>query len=349
MSINIKINCFKRYLFFCINIISLFSSLFLIIFYVLIGLSKKKPKCLGNKAIVLKPSFFKDISDIIPTKELAKYKEWEYVTAKQYKKGYFNSYSLSIYLKAAYKHPFQGYYHLLVMTCLAEYTRVISEYSPSAIFTFADEKNFAKPLATLLCEKYGISHNGFMHGECFYQIDKGFLRFSTYFTWDSFYTTLFREMHTQCSIQEYMPYRLSAKHYDSFEKYPIYLTYYESTNNEQSLVALSKVFAKLIAEGKRVLYRPHPRFAKMEIVRKYIPEDCIQEPRSVGIDDSINQSEYIASICSTVLYESFCGGKKIVIDDYCDTLQHKSIASKGYIMMSKPHLLLSQLIKEQIL
>ena len=96
-------------------------------------------------------------------------------------------------------------------------------------------------------------------------------------------------MHTQCSIQEYMPYRLSAKHYDSFEKYPIYLTYYESTNNEQSLVALSKVFAKLIAEGKRVLYRPHPRFAKMEIVRKYIPEDCIPAAELIHRESDVSK------------------------------------------------------------
>ena len=99
----------------------------------------------------------------------------------------------------------------------------------------------------------------------------------------------------------------------------------------------------MLSEGKKVLYRPHPRFAKMDVVREYIPNECIQDPRSVGIDDSILQSRYIASICSTVLYESFCGGKTIVVDDISDPDQHKSIIEKGFIVMSKPHKLLSEL------
>ena len=336
----------KSSLFLCINVICLPISLLLFLYFLLRGLFTIRigRKMSGKgKAVVLLPSSFKDISDILPLESLEAYKEWEYVTPKRYAKSYLKGISLLIYLKAASQHPLSGYYHLLCLMTLADYTRIIHTHSPQAIYTFADEKNFAKPLATLLCENFGIKHIGFMHGECFYQIDKGFFRYSAYYTWDKFYSELFREMRCECPMYEYSPKRISSKSYPHKDNYPIYLTYYESTNNEESLRIVGGIFKRMLSEGKKVLYRPHPRFAKMDVVREYIPNECIQDPRSVSIDDSILQSRYIASICSTVLYESFCGGKTIVVDDISDPDQHKSIIEKGFIVMSKPHKLLSEL------
>lgn len=336
----------KGSLFLFINVICLPISLLIFLYFLLRGIVvilNKQKKSVTEKAVVILPASFKDVSDIVPLERLGTYKEWEYVTPKRYAHSYLNGISLQLYLKAVVQHPFSGYYHLLSLLTLADYTRIIHTLSPQAIFTFADEKNFAKPLATLLCEKQGVEHIGFMHGECFYQIDKGFFRYSAYYTWDEFYTGLFREMRCECPMYEYSPKRLSAKCYPHKDNYPVYLTYYESTNNEESLKIVGRIFKLMLSEGKKVLYRPHPRFAKMEIVREYIPNECIQDPRSVDIDVSISQSKYIASICSTVLYESYCGGKDIVVDDISDPDQHKSITEKGFIVMSKPHKLLSEL------
>ncbi len=337
----------KMIVFCMLNIASFFLSVFFIVFYLIRGFFHKEREFRNVGAVILKSTTFNDVDDILPKEELKKYNTKRYVVSKQYFQSFVKRKALNIYFKSVLKHPWSFYYHFVVLITLADYTRVIETYHPLAIFTFADEKHFGKPLATLLCEQYGVIHNCFMHGECFFQLEKGFLRFSTYFTWDLFYTNLFREMHCTCPICEYIPDRISSKSFPPLAEYPVYFTYYESSNNEESLKKLGPVLRQFLYEGKKCLYRPHPRFANMHIVRKYIPKECIQDPKEVSVNESIAQSEYLVSICSTVLFESLYAGKKLVVDDYCDVKQYDSLTKKGYIVFSKPHYLFSELIQKR--
>lgn len=313
------------------------------LYYCILSLIPTAKRSRPIDSVILKSSLFGDVSDIVP-EEADNHSI--YVSSKQYTKGRLNFFALSIFLKCWSKHPFSFYYLVVVLTCLAEYTRVIRTFRPQRIYTFADEKHFAKPLATLLCEHYGIMHIGFMHGELYYQIDKGFFRYSVYYVWDKHYLDIFDEMRCSADFRVYMPKRLTTIKYEKKDAYGIYMTYFESGNNEESLIALSTVFRRMEDKGKRCLLRTHPRSSDMAVVNRYFREDQLQNAKEISVHDAIAKSQYVAALCSTVLMEALYGGKEIVIDDISDKKTYSSLIEKGYIIFSKNHRLLSQVMNQ---
>lgn len=328
---------------FVMNALSALVLIPLLLYYCVLSLIPTAKKKRIGDSVILKSSLFGDVSDIIP--EDAD-NQSIYVRSKRYSKGRLSSYSLSIFLKCWSKHPYSCYYLVVVLTCLAEYTRIIYTFHPNRIYTFADEKHFAKPLATLLCEHYGVEHIGFMHGELYYQIDKGFFRYSIYYAWDKHYLDIFDEMQCSAEFRVYMPKRLAEIKYENKAAFDVFMIYFESGNNEESLKALSLVFGKMEAQGKRCLLRTHPRSSNMAIVNRYFREDQLQNAKEISVRDAIEESKYVAALCSTVLMEALYGGKEIVVDDISDKKTYSSLIEKGYIVFSKNHRLLSKIMNQ---
>ena len=79
-----------------------------------------------------------------------------------------------------------------------------------------------------------------------------------------------------------------------------------------------------------------------ETFEGYLIEDC-----SWTLADSMECSEYIAAYNSTVLAEAYYSEKKIVIDDYVDPEKFQNMIDRDYIMLSRPHKLMSEIIQEK--
>lgn len=329
----------------CFNLVSFLIILPLFFFYFVKGkLISEQQNDSHNSAVILKPSSFTNIDDILPVEELKKYGTYRIVQSKKYSKGFIKRIALAIFLNCLKEHPFNFYYLLMILVTLADYNRVISKYNPKAIFSFADEKNFSKPIATIFCEQQGIAHIGFMHGEVYYQIDKGFCHYSKYMVWDSYYVDLFREMCSAGEIVTYTPERFSKTQYPVLSNYPVTLTYYESGNSEVALRSLAKVFAKLKENGFTCVLRPHPRSSDIKTIQACFESGDIEDYRVISIEDSLKRTKFAAAFCSTVLMEALFGGKTVVLDDITDKTAFGKIQEKGYIILNKQHILLSELL-----
>ena len=73
-------------------------------------------------------------------------------------------------------------------------------------------------------------------------------------------------------------------------------------------------------------------------------EADIEDNRKVSILQSISNCNYAVSRYSTVLFQAYSFGKKIVIDDYSYPKEYESLLKLDYYMIGKEDLLLSEII-----
>ena len=71
------------------------------------------------------------------------------------------------------------------------------------------------------------------------------------------------------------------------------------------------------------------------------------ESGNVNIWDSIANAGIALSQDSTVLYQAYLAGVRVAIDDVSDPTFFRSSEERGYIMLHKPHLLLSELLHDK--
>ena len=322
---------------------------FLLFIPVLIIYIINSVKTIQNKqtadTIIIRNSSFKNIDDILPIEALKNYQSYIIVTACGNLNGIITKRGRKILKNNIFKHPFCFYLNFILLLNIGKYEELIKKYQPLAIFSYANERTPVIPLVTLLCEQMNIKHIGFMHGECYYQLDKGFFRYSDYWVWDDFYLNLFKEMYCNCPMHIYLPKKFNVEHNSNGDP-STYLTYYDAENSEESLKRISEIFNDLNAEGKKCVIRPHPRFSNMSMIKQLFSSDMIQDGRQVDIFQSFDETLYVAAICSTVLMEAYYSGKSVVIDDITDPVRLDQIADKGYIMLEKEHLKLSSIITD---
>ena len=102
-------------------------------------------------------------------------------------------------------------------------------------------------------------------------------------------------------------------------------------------------------KGKICKLRLHPRgkIYNEDIVRDIFGSDyCVEDCAHVSLGDSISDSKYLMAVCSTVLLQGYLNGKKIIIDDSTDSDLYMSLQELGYVMLSKPHYLLSDIVSK---
>ena len=327
-----------------LNTIGAIAFLPLWIVYTLRGSRVKKQGQLQGSIVLQNPSFSR-IDDILPEKKLELYGDYQTVKACSIFRGHLGKEGQGILWQNILKHPLCFYLNLLLLINLGKYEELIHRYHPKAIFSYADERTPVNPLLTLLCEKKGIDHVGFMHGEVYYQLDKGFFRYTDYLVWDEFYEQLFRSMKCDGAIHCYRPKKLQLEQIPVNDDAPIYITYYDAENSVESLRQIAEIFLLLKQQGKKCLFRPHPRFSNIEVIQQLFDADMIQNGREVSIPQSFLQTRYAAAICSTVLMEAYYAGVPVLIDDVTDTRRLAMIADKDYMMLAKEHALLSSVVQ----
>ena len=104
----------------------------------------------------------------------------------------------------------------------------------------------------------------------------------------------------------------------------------------------------LAKRGLKCKVRPHPRATDMAAFHQIFDGGAVEteDVRQVSLKDSVENSEYIASVCSTVLSEAYASKMKIVIDDMSSYITIDDLRDRMYINLKRPHLLLSELLRQ---
>ncbi len=217
------------------------------------------------------------------------------------------------------------------------YSTMIKSYRPKAIIVF-NEYSFTSSALTYYCENNDIKHIDVMHGEKLFYIRDSFFRFSNTYVWEPYYIDLFINMNAprEQFIAELPPFMsINPSNYLKIEYCPDF-TYYLANFNENDIknIVSSMKFAKL--EGKTVMYRPHPRYSNIDLLRKYVDESNIEYPESIDIMASVAKTGCAVGLYTTVLNQAFHAGKKVLIDDINFPYNYNKLKELSYSLMAKP-------------
>jgi hypothetical protein len=316
---------------FILNLISFFIIPPLILLFLLFNIFYKTTKVRTNSAIS-----FAVIEGIIPSSLLNKYR----IIESEKTKYCLTIADIFFIIKIAFRYPFSYFFILKNLIKIANFSYLIKKFNCSAIIQ-TYEYSFTSSISTMYCENHGIKHINVMHGEKVYYIRDSFFSFHECYVWDEYYKKLFISLGAEPNqfIIEYPPVLNQLKEIGVIEgkEFKYYLDGTETI--EQILSIKSSVENKF----KNLIFRPHPRFSDiLNLERNNIR---IEDPGQVKIVDSLKECNYVCSKYSTVLFQALIMKKKIVVDDIMSPELYKDLIDREYIIFSKPHLKLSDILK----
>ena len=236
-----------------------------------------------------------------------------------------------------------------VVKCLLKvryYSYEIQRVKPTNIIV-CNEYSFTSSVLTKYCEERGIKHINVMHGEKIYYMRDSFFRFHECYVWDDYYRNLLEQMraeHNQFKVA--IPPSLKFPETADVSKTKQY-TYYLGWESGEKLKAIVKAMDALRMKGFEVAIRPHPRYTDLDEIKSYAPEIDIEDYKKLTIEQSLKRTENAVSVYSTVLNQAYNNGIGIVIDDISDKEKFERLEERQYIMLSKPHELLSELLENK--
>lgn len=234
---------------------------------------------------------------------------------------------------------------LRVLLRVSKFRAIIDSFSQLEAIVLTREFDATSSTLTQYCHENGVKLYNFMQGEAFCSPRTSFFHFDKCFVWDQHYADSFVrfgaipeqfEVSTPRCLQT-----ISGVNVEQIIDY----TYYLSGDPDEELPIIGKAIAILASKGFRCAVRPHPRWSNMEMVNKSFKGIEIQDTSSVSIDESILMTKNAISLYSTVLIQAYHNGIIVVIDDLSAPAKYKNLEQFRYIMLNKPHLLLSELIK----
>lgn len=240
------------------------------------------------------------------------------------------------------------YFKLKILLRVASYSANIKRFQPKA-FVSAAEHSFANTLCTDYCNRMGLENIVCQHGEYLKRLKGAFFYVHRYYAWDNYYIELHRQYkaYIPCYFIQ-LPASITNLGVMVSDKPQYFATYYLGYEGEQKLLQIRIVFDELKKQGKECKIRLHPRGRKSneKIVRNVFAGYYIEDCSNVPLGLSMSESEYLMSVCSTVLLQGYFNNKKIILDNLTDPALFEKMKDWGYVMLSKKHVLLSELIKE---
>ena len=113
---------------------------------------------------------------------------------------------------------------------------------------------------------------------------------------------------------------------NAYAEYKYYLAGYDESVLKSIIASLT-----FIANGpKRLKYRPHPRYSDISLLKKLVPESEIEYPDKVDILKSIASCSYAIGSYSTVLFQAYNSGKRIILDDKTFKEEYNKLKSLEY-------------------
>lgn len=286
-------------------------------------------------------------TDFIPENFLEKFKTIKEIDHIDYSESFLSEDADCIYRELRRRYFFRFYFRMITLQKLGQFSRYLVIYQPQTIVFYSCEREFSSPLQTLLCERNGAKYISFMHGDYISTLSFAFQRYSIYYVWDESYKRMFEVLKCASSMPVYRPKKLKgiARLIDE-KKCTYFATYYFSDETRDEATKIYDVFKEFEKYGLRTKIRPHPRFSDIAMLKEIFNDIEIEDFQKYGLDDSITRSLYIVGLNTTVLSEAFFSGKKVVMDDVSNEGKFKELDERSYVMLKRPHILLSKLKKE---
>ena len=276
---------------------------------------------------------FKGIEEIIPN-ELKK----EYIISNEVwnESLSLKKSDLKFIWKMLLNFPFYPYFILKVVLKIASYSYLIETYRPKAMIVHG-EYSYSSSILTYYCEENNIKHINTMHGEKIYYIGYSFFRYSKCYIWDEHYEELLKSLRAypnQFIIAIPPALKIDNESNYSDQAYAD-VKYYLQIFNETKLMQIIDSMKGFERMGLKVVYRPHPRFSDIKLLEKYVSSSQIENPQEVSILTSVASSKYAIGYCSTVLYQAYLAGKKVILDDVAYKIENAKLAEYKYILSNK--------------
>lgn len=311
---------------------------------------KKINKKNSRKGFLLVKSPTVNYEDILPMEIGEEYGDMKLVDRPERKTWYLIDSARAFLMQSIKKYPFKFYFNYILLRELCMGSVLVNNYNSKAIVVYVQERNIASPLLTDICEENGIDFVTFMHGEYILQLIQGFMKFTKFYIWDDHYKKMFVE-DLRCEPDQFVIYtpkklRGICEPEKSKDSYEFYATYYFGAESINRINKISKAFKIFEKQGKKCKIRPHPRRSNMKELYKAFEGFIIEDTDLVSLEESLDSSLYTIALSSTVLSEAYYSGKEIVIDDYSEPERYKNLKKRKYIMLYKPHKLLTELLSE---
>ena len=266
------------------------------------------------------------------------------VIAVEKKHGVLTKEDIAFLFKLWLKHPFSFQFVAKCLLKIRYYSYEIQRSHPKNIIV-CNEYSFTSSVLTKYCEEKGIKHINVMHGEKLYYMRDSFFRFHECYVWDEHYRNLFIQMRAEPSqFVIAIPPSLKFDDKKSYSK-TIDYTYYLGAERGQKLRTIVDSVKRIKQCGKKVAIRPHPRYTDMNEILNVAPEIELENCKTMTIEQSLYRTANAISLYSTVLNQAYNNGICIVIDNLSDNEKFNLLCERQYIMLNKPHKLLSQLLE----
>ena len=244
------------------------------------------------------------------------------------------------------RYPTAFFFRFKCMAKLAMYRYQYEVYHPKAIIV-SEEYSYTSSFLTEYCHRLGVEHVNVMHGEKLYYIRDSFFCFDRCYVWDECYRRLFCDLRAESSqFRVEMPPSMQPWDSQGVEKAVDY-TYYLQAETPQMLDKIAKSLQTLRKNGAKIAVRPHPVYSDKETVHRLFSDFEIEMNAEVGIETSILRTRHVIGLYSTVLYQAHINHVSVVIDDLTAPERFTQLKSLRYIMLDKPHGLLSALLQEE--
>lgn len=323
-----------------IRFIQNFVSIFWLPFYLL---TNYKKKCKNDKPQNNVAIFITGLNDFSYIPESLK-KEFNQIVYSGYSSLMIKSDDIDVIKKIFVRYWYKPYFVLKCIMKIGLYSKQICNYNPKAILTFG-EFSFTSSILSFYCNHQNIKHINLMHGEKLYDIHDAFVEFDKYYVWDQHYVDLMISLRANSEQFKIEVPRSVELEIDDYSKYEKELTYYLGGETKNDLINLRINLLNTKIPIERICLRYHPRYGDKQQIFSIFSGFQIENPIEVPLSESISKTRYVASLYSTVLYQAFVNGKEIIIDDISNREKYKKLQDLKYIMIDKPHLLLSDLIK----
>ena len=267
------------------------------------------------------------------------------VPIKQYNLECFDKEDRRFFFRLWKRHPFALPFLFKCLIKIRLYSALIKKYDPKVIIT-CNEFSYTSSVLTLYCEEKGVEHVDVMHGEKLFYIRDSFFRFHRCYVWSQNYVDLFLRMRAEES-----QFRVAVPPSLLFEKTSVTpycdYTYYLQEQSGDELKCIVTTMKTLVAQGNKVVFRPHPRFTPMKELKELCGESGIEIEKNaeISIEESVLRTGCVISLFSTVLQQAHYNKVPIAIDDISDPIILKKLQDRGYAMIQAPHQKLSELLE----
>jgi len=245
----------------------------------------------------------------------------------------------------ARRYPTAFYFRFKCMAKLAMYRSLYETYRPKAIIV-SEEYSYTSSFLTEYCHRLGVEHINVMHGEKLYYIRDSFFCFDRCYVWDECYRRLFCDLRTE-PMQFRVELPPSMLPWEKPSTPPeVDLTYYLQAEPTEQRMQIAAALHTLQARGMVIAVRPHPLYCD-DTLLEIFSGFTLEMPGNCSIEQSILRTKCAVSLYSTVLLQASINGVAVVIDDLTAPERFAQLKSLRYIMLDKPHGLLSALLQEE--